>query len=207
VKSVVHRLVTACWFFLLSAVSVVVIVGCSGGKNTTSETAGTACGVERWPVKTLSDEDAARVSFQPKPSSVAALRALTPPSALPADRRIAPTELTTFTVRARVQEFKLEDDNDIHVVVNEPGKPNDTMVIELVDPQCKGAVHAVHRDMMQTARNDFLGICGELARRFKDCEADVEVTGVGFFDSIHGQAGVAPNGIELHPVLEIRLVQ
>ena len=24
------------------------------------------------------------------------------------------------------------------------------------------------------------------------------ITGVGFFDSIHGQTGVAPNGIELH---------
>ena len=31
----------------------------------------------------------------------------------------------------------------------------------------------------------------------------VIVTGVGFFDKIHGQTGVAPNGIELHPVLSI----
>jgi hypothetical protein len=29
------------------------------------------------------------------------------------------------------------------------------------------------------------------------------VTGVGFFDFIHGQTGVAPNGIELHPILNI----
>jgi hypothetical protein len=29
------------------------------------------------------------------------------------------------------------------------------------------------------------------------------VTGVGFFDIIHGQTGVAPNGIELHPVLRV----
>ena len=27
------------------------------------------------------------------------------------------------------------------------------------------------------------------------------IDGVGFFDRLHGQAGVAPNGIELHPVL------
>lgn len=26
-------------------------------------------------------------------------------------------------------------------------------------------------------------------------------SGVGFFDFLHGQTGVAPNGIELHPVL------
>jgi hypothetical protein len=27
------------------------------------------------------------------------------------------------------------------------------------------------------------------------------VSGVAFFDFLHGQTGVAPNGIELHPVL------
>ena len=27
------------------------------------------------------------------------------------------------------------------------------------------------------------------------------IRGVGFFDFLHGQTGVAPNGIELHPVL------
>jgi hypothetical protein len=27
--------------------------------------------------------------------------------------------------------------------------------------------------------------------------------GVGFYDPLHGQEGVAPNGIELHPILEI----
>ncbi len=31
----------------------------------------------------------------------------------------------------------------------------------------------------------------------------VQITGVGFFDYIHGQRGVAPNGIELHPVPEV----
>jgi hypothetical protein len=35
--------------------------------------------------------------------------------------------------------------------------------------------------------------------------AVVEVTGVGFFDFMHEQRGVAPNGIELHPVLDIRV--
>lgn len=31
----------------------------------------------------------------------------------------------------------------------------------------------------------------------------VWITGVGFFDYVHGQRGVAPNGIELHPVLDV----
>ena len=33
--------------------------------------------------------------------------------------------------------------------------------------------------------------------------ATVTVTGFGFFDTIHGQNGVAANGIELHPILQI----
>ena len=31
----------------------------------------------------------------------------------------------------------------------------------------------------------------------------VALTGVGFFDRPHGQKGLAPNGIELHPLLSI----
>jgi hypothetical protein len=31
----------------------------------------------------------------------------------------------------------------------------------------------------------------------------VTVTGVAFFDTQHGQEGVAPNAIELHPILTI----
>jgi hypothetical protein len=31
----------------------------------------------------------------------------------------------------------------------------------------------------------------------------VQITGVGFFDFKHGQSGVAPNAIELHPVLRL----
>jgi hypothetical protein len=30
------------------------------------------------------------------------------------------------------------------------------------------------------------------------------VVGVAFFDTKHGQTGVAPNGIELHPILSFR---
>ncbi len=30
------------------------------------------------------------------------------------------------------------------------------------------------------------------------------MTGTGFFDFLHGQTGVAPNGIELHSVLDLQ---
>jgi hypothetical protein len=38
---------------------------------------------------------------------------------------------------------------------------------------------------------------------FQDVAVPVTVTGLGFFDFAHGQRGVAPNAIELHPVIGI----
>jgi uncharacterized membrane protein len=38
---------------------------------------------------------------------------------------------------------------------------------------------------------------------FQTANIPVKVTGVGMFDFLHGQTGVAPNGIELHAVLDI----
>jgi hypothetical protein len=32
------------------------------------------------------------------------------------------------------------------------------------------------------------------------------ITGVGFFDRKHGQLGVAPNGVEIHPILDIKFL-
>jgi hypothetical protein len=42
-----------------------------------------------------------------------------------------------------------------------------------------------------------------VARKRRAADEPVTLFGVGFFDVIHGQRGVAPNGIELHPVLGI----
>jgi hypothetical protein len=38
---------------------------------------------------------------------------------------------------------------------------------------------------------------------FQNPNIPVRISGVGFFDFIHGQTGVAPNGIEIHPILSI----
>lgn len=55
---------------------------------------------------------------------------------------------------------------------------------------------------MQAARNALTTACGSApSGSFKSLSGTGTVTGVGFFDVIHGQTGVAPNGIELHPVV------
>src|SRR2546423_1809893 len=51
-------------------------------------------------------------------------------------------------------------------------------------------------------RNAFFRACGIPSDSdFTSLQGTATIRGVGFFDTIHGQRGVAPNGIELHPVL------
>ena len=52
------------------------------------------------------------------------------------------------------------------------------------------------------ARTALLRSCGVPSdSSFTEVRGVAIVRGVGFFDTLHGQRGVAPNGIELHPVL------
>ena len=75
------------------------------------------------------------------------------------------------------------------------------MVIESVSPSCTdGSLFTQEIETVrQTIDKKIKGISGKM----KKLNLQVTVTGIGFFDPIHGQTGVAPNGIELHPILEI----
>jgi hypothetical protein len=55
---------------------------------------------------------------------------------------------------------------------------------------------------MKNARNAFGDACGVPgSSTFTKLKGRATIRGIGFFDFLHGQTGVAPNGIELHPVL------
>ena len=55
---------------------------------------------------------------------------------------------------------------------------------------------------MQAARLAFIRPCGfPSSSHFEPLRGAATITGVGFFDYQHGQTGVAPNAIELHPVI------
>jgi hypothetical protein len=173
---------------------------------TPTPTGGLTCGVERWPVKTLSDLDVGLVNFTPQNSTVDTLRALPTPASLPNDNRIPPTEETTFRLTAQVEQMKLEDDHDIHLVIADLSNASDTMIVEFPDVACDGAAQSSYKPEMAAARQQFVDLFGQpSASQFTTIGGTVVITGVGFFDFLHGQTGVAPNGIELHPALSIAL--
>ena len=56
---------------------------------------------------------------------------------------------------------------------------------------------------MASARSAIIAVCGQRSSsRFTKLGGKANITGVGFFDIRHGQTGIAPNAIELHPVLK-----
>ncbi len=160
-----------------------------------------SCGVERWAVKTGTDADASLINLQSvTPTTIASLTSLPAPSTLPANSRIQPTETTVFQLHDTLTEYKLESDSDYHLVLQDTsGK---TMIVEIPDPACVGSSSPLLSDI-QRARSEFNAVF-TATTSFQTANVPVTVTGVGFFDFLHGQTGVAPNGIELHAVLDIQ---
>ena len=162
----------------------------AGGTNTP------VCGVERWAVKTLSDPSAPQVDLVPRGASVHGLRALAAPPNLGA--RLPGAEMHAWRIHVRLLWSKLENDSDIHLVVADP-RTGETMIVELPSPSC--AIGSPAHAQIAAARAEFVRACGAPVRSFTRLAGVATIDGVGFFDFLHGQRGVAPNGIELHPAL------
>jgi hypothetical protein len=164
------------------------------------EDAGGACGVERWSVKTGTDADASAIDLaHVVPTTIANLTGLPKPASLPSNNRIAPTETTVYSITATLTLYKHETDADYHVVLSDGTR---TMIVESADLGCVGPGSPLASGI-QNARTE-LDAQLTPTSSFKSANLPVTVTGVGFFDFLHGQTGVAPNGIELHPLLDVR---
>ncbi len=179
-------------------------VGCSHAAETPDDLAQVdttaQCGVERWSVKTLTDPRAGQVNLAPKSATVEELAALTAPDGFSRNAERLDLELQTYTVVATLVEFKQETDSDIHLVI--VGESGQSMIAEIPEPGC--AQGSPVQAQIARARAQFIDRFGQPSRTsWHQVNAPVRVTGVLFFDVHHGQTGVAPNAVELHPVIAI----
>ncbi|HEX2331324.1 MAG TPA: Ig-like domain-containing protein [Candidatus Angelobacter sp.] len=158
------------------------------------------CGVERWSVKTGTDPDAGKVNLaSSSPTTIASLRAVPAPSPIPSNNRVSPTETTVWVINATLTQYKLENDSDYHIVISDTNGL--TMITEIPSPTCVGST-SPFLSAIQNARAKF-DAQFTATTSFQTANIPVQIVGVGMFDFLHGQTGVAPNGIELHPVLDI----
>jgi hypothetical protein len=180
------------------------------------------CGVERNAVKDLKDPAAKEIHFAVKSNTIALLRKVKAPN----DGKIGNTlarqdgEKQVYELQADLIGYKYEadGDRDYHVVLSTPGKPAETMIVEIPHPDC---APAPYKQVFAAERAFVDGLALAVSPRHKpgptfyQFPQPIPVTAVGvtFFDKVHGthknldgtvgQVGVAPNGIELHPALKL----
>jgi hypothetical protein len=162
-----------------------------------------SCGVERWAVKTCYDADTVNLDFTNiVQSSIAYQRSLPVPT-LPSDNitRLA-FEDTVYQLNCHLIEIKLESDQDIHCVISTIGNTAETMVAEVVNPECPNIVNTSRYNQFKILR-DWIVSTYNPTTSFKQIGVDVQITGVGFYDFLHGQTGIPPNGREIHPILSM----
>jgi len=159
-----------------------------------------SCGVERWSVKTGTDADIGRVNVaSSSPNTIVTMRGWTAPNPIPANNRVSPFETTVWVLNATLTQYKLESDSDYHLILSDAA--GNTLIAEIPLPACVGS-GSPFLSGITNARAAFNARFTPTSS-FQTANIPVQIKGVGMFDFLHGQTGVAPNGIELHPVIDI----
>ena len=166
------------------------------------------CGVQRWDVKTGKDAQTSSIDLSsPTPTTIAFLTDLTrfpAPHPWPPPSRLAPEELTFWTLDATLDSFKFEDDpqtgdSDYHLIIKDD--VGNTMVAEIPFPGC--VTGSVWASQITQTRADFDARFTATSTFTSAQNTPVRITGIAMFDkSAHG-SGHSPNGMEIHPVLSI----
>jgi hypothetical protein len=179
---------------------------------------------QRWTVKIAADDYAqALVSQPPTETTIASLVALPVPATPSGDGRSDGAEKTKFQVSATLAGYKLESDGDYHLVIKDA--QDRSMIAEIPNP-ANFTTPSHFADQIAATRTAFDNHFGLTETALKaPAPADaltanplaalvpaplmpvsvgVTIVGLGFFDFSHGQTGVAPNAIEIHPVVAIQ---
>jgi len=163
------------------------------------------CGEERWNVKTLSDDDTAFINFDCIIQSTVydQIKLTTPYNIL--DSRLV-SETPVYSIDCYILEYKEEEDRDIHVII-QGINTDETMVIEIVNPECSSIKRTSRYNQLKELYEWFTRNIGIPTNSFISLDKPklATITGIGFWDFLHGQNGMAENGREIHPVLSMKL--
>jgi hypothetical protein len=161
--------------------------------------AAVTCPSERGPVKEGSDADRFKVSTTVYKESLTYMRARTKPSSYPRNNRVTFTELHIYQVTAYLTQYKQEPDGDIHLVLKDAS--GHSMIAEMPYALCVPT--ASRWKLAIASARSVLTHTFSVTTSWHYVHRLVDIRGLGFMDPLHGQTGVAPNGVELHPVVYV----
>lgn len=162
-----------------------------------------SCGAERRDVKALLDKESSKIKWGTNKTTVKAMSKLV--QLFPKDKKFDKKirfgyEFNVYELKCRIREFRKEEDGDYHLVLMDINDTTCTIVGEIVNPECPDLVGSQYMGAFKNTREEF-----EMFKlpKNKVMEGVYTITGVCFFDFVHGQLGVAPNGVEIHPIMDI----
>lgn len=159
---------------------------------------------KRWPIKTLSDKDTVLINFKNiVKSTVHDQINIKRPKGKITSRQTS--ETTVYAIDCYIIGFKKELDRDIHVIIKDINT-EETMVVEVPNYKDIYIKNTSREKQFEILRKWFVDNIGKPHSKFKLLKKPilVTITGVGFWDTVHGQKGMAANGREIHPVLSIK---
>ncbi|MGZ4035116.1 MAG: hypothetical protein ACXVPU_18540 [Bacteroidia bacterium] len=164
------------------------------------------CGSKRWDVKTLSDFDTTYINFNNIINSSVHQQCHLPKPVGKNTFRMR-SEDTVYSITCYILAYKKQaDDKDIHIVIQDP-KTKEMMVAELISSDCMSVKKTSRYLQMKNLGEWFIENIGMPQEKFTYLHKPklVTITGVGFFDTEHGQKGMAENGREIHPILTMKI--
>jgi hypothetical protein len=157
-----------------------------------------ACPKKRAGVKTLSDPGAASIPADAETTTFQWLAQQPRPSeeAIGKDERVPPIEYKIFHLRAVLTTIDQEPDGDLKLHLRSEEDPKVKMVAEV--PQA-GCVPSQFQARIKRLRDQLKALARSLPKT-------VELQGVGYWGYVR-EDETAPNGVQLHPVLQMRVIQ
>ena len=162
------------------------------------------CGSERWNVKTLNDGEAGDVIFTPVSSTIHKQLAFPKPAYHENNPRDA-TEKKVYKINCKLVKYKVEDDSDWHLVVQDL-TTNEKMAVEIPSLNCVDQSNS-RFNKIDVSRRRLRAKVGPVTTQYRlpPTGTRLQIIGVGFFDKSNHPVGF--KGRELHPVLELKVLQ
>ncbi len=151
-------------------------------------------GVERWSVKTLSDNRPIDTNYIE--TTIHDLNLIPPPDKIYYNTTRLKLEEQTFAITCKVIEIRTEKDGDLHLIVADTSAPFETMIFEIIKPS---QASTQYYKQLKKVRDKIV----YLRSKKKLIGKTFTFVGVAFYDLPHNQKGKSLSNLELHPVLKI----
>jgi hypothetical protein len=164
---------------------------------------GPRCGGTLWRLETLSDPARLGVELHGKPASIAAIAGLDRPSRI-GTARSTPFQRQVWRLHAVVDRYRIASNGEIVLVLYDIASAM-YMNAYLASPTCLGK-SARDRTGLIAARRELISHCPRVQTAWQLLGASVEIAGVGFWNPSRVTRGALPNGAELRPLTNFKIV-